>query len=85
MLTDHDSSKMLNKKHNRKKREILGEIDGVQPKPSRDLMEPRYIIKECEFIHNLKGESIRPLSIPKRNPRVPLNLVLFHLYNLSCH
>jgi hypothetical protein len=85
MLTDHDSSKMLNKKHNRKKKEILGEIDNIQPKPSRDLMEHRYIIKECEFFHHLKGESIRPLSIPKRNPRVPLNLVLFYLYNLSCH
>jgi hypothetical protein len=64
-----------------RKREILGEIDDVQPKPPRDLMEHRYIIKECEFIHNLKGESIKPLSIPKENPRVPLNLVLFYLYN----
>ena len=68
-----------------RKREVLGEIDDVQPKPSRDLMKHSYIIKECEFFHNLKGESIRPLSIPKRNPRVPLNLVLFYLYNLSCH
>jgi hypothetical protein len=50
-----------------RKREILGEIDDVQPKPSRDPMEHRYIIKECEFLHNLKGESLRPLSIPKRN------------------
>jgi hypothetical protein len=37
-----------------RKKEILGEIDDVQPKPSRGLMERRYIIKECEFIHNLK-------------------------------
>jgi hypothetical protein len=68
-----------------RKREILGEIDDVQPKPPRDLMEHKYIIKECESIHNLKGKSIKPLSIPKGNPRVPLSLVLFYLYNLSCH
>jgi hypothetical protein len=61
-----------------RKREILGEIDDVQPKPSKDLMEHRNIIKECKFIQNLKGESIKPLSIPKRNSRVPLNLVLFY-------
>jgi hypothetical protein len=61
-----------------RKREILGEIDVVQPKPSKDLMEHSNIIKECEFIQNLKGESIEPLSIPKRNPRVPLNLVLLY-------
>jgi hypothetical protein len=61
-----------------RKREILREIDDVQPKPSKDLMEHRNIIKECKFIQNLKGESIKPLSIPKRNPRVPLNLVLFY-------
>jgi hypothetical protein len=57
---------------------MLGEIDNVQPKPSKDLMEHRNIIKECKFIQNLKGESIKPLSIPKRNPRVSLNLVLFY-------
>jgi hypothetical protein len=78
MLTDHDSSKMLNKKHNSKKREILGEIDNVQPKPSKDLMEHKNIIKECKFIQNPKVGGIKPLSIPKGNPRVPLNLVLFY-------
>jgi hypothetical protein len=78
MLTDHDSSKCLIRSTIGRKRETLGEIDDVQPKPSRGLMEHRCIIKEFEFIHNLKGESIRPLSIPKRNPRVPLNLVLFY-------
>jgi hypothetical protein len=31
MLTDHDSSKMFDKKHNRKKKEILEEIENVQP------------------------------------------------------
>jgi hypothetical protein len=78
MLTDHDSSKMLNKKHNIKKREILGEIDNVQPKPSKDLMKHKNIIKGCKFIQNPKGEDTKPLSIPKRNPRVALNLVLFY-------
>jgi hypothetical protein len=29
MLTDHDSSKMLNKKHNRKKKEILGDLPRI--------------------------------------------------------
>jgi hypothetical protein len=32
-----------------KKKEILGERDNVQPKPSKDLMEHKNIIKECEF------------------------------------
>jgi hypothetical protein len=41
-------------------------------------MEHENIIKECNFIQNLKDESIKPLSIPKRNPRVSLNLVLFY-------
>jgi hypothetical protein len=31
MLTDHDSSKMLNEKHNRKKQGILGRKENVQP------------------------------------------------------
>jgi hypothetical protein len=41
---------MLNKKHNRKKKGILGEIDNVQPKPSKELREHKNIIKECNFI-----------------------------------
>jgi hypothetical protein len=44
----------------------------------KDLMEHKNIIKECKFIQNSKGEGIKPLSIPKGNPRVPLNLVLFY-------
>jgi hypothetical protein len=60
-----------------RKRKILGELDNVQPKPSKDLMKHKNIIKECKFIQNPKGEGIKPLSIPKGNPRVPLNLVLF--------
>jgi hypothetical protein len=51
MLTDQDSSKILIKKHNRKKKGILGEIDNVQPKPSKELREHKNIIKECNFIH----------------------------------
>jgi heterodisulfide reductase subunit C len=47
MLTGHDSSKMMNKKHNRKKKGILGELDNVQPKPSKNLMKHKKIIKEC--------------------------------------
>jgi hypothetical protein len=78
MLTDHDISKCLLRSTIERKREILAEIDNVQPKPSKDLLEHKNIIKECKFIQNLKGESIKHLSIPKRNPRVPLNLVLFY-------
>jgi hypothetical protein len=66
---------MLNKKHNMKKKGILGEL---QPKLSKDLMKHKNIIKGCKFIQNPKGEGIKPLSIPKRNPTVPLNLVLFY-------
>ena len=51
-----------------RKRGILGEIDNVQPKPSKDLMEHKNIIKECKLMQNSKGEGIKPLSIPKRNP-----------------
>jgi hypothetical protein len=78
MLTDHDSSKILNKRPNRKKKGILGELNNVQPKLSKDLVKHKNIIKGCKFFQNPKGEGIKPLSIPKRNPGVPLNLVLFH-------
>jgi hypothetical protein len=43
MLTDHDSSKMLNKKHNMMKKGILGELDNVQPKPSKNHMKQKKI------------------------------------------
>jgi hypothetical protein len=33
-----------------RKREILGEIDNVQPKPPKDLMKHKSIIEECKFI-----------------------------------
>jgi len=35
---------------NSKKEGILGEIDKVQPKPSKELREHKNIIKECNFI-----------------------------------
>jgi hypothetical protein len=80
---------MLNKKHNSKKKGISGEIDNVQPKPPKGLMDHKNIIKECNFIQNPKNESTRPLSIPKRNPREPLNLsIVFamnNLYKFSYH
>jgi hypothetical protein len=41
-------------------------------------MEHKNIIKKCNIIQNLKDESAKPLSIPTRNPRVPLHLVLFY-------
>jgi hypothetical protein len=76
MLTDHDSSKMLNEKHNRKKQGILGRKRKCTTKPSKGLIEHKNIIKKCDFLQNLKDENLKPLSIPKRNPRVSLNLVL---------
>ena len=69
-------------------REILGEIDNVQPKPSKDLMEHKNIIREYKFIQNSIGEGIKPLSIPKRNPRVPITILLciaftnYHVINM---
>jgi hypothetical protein len=42
------------------------------------IMEHKNIIKKCDFLHNLKDENLKPLSIPKRNPRVSLNLVLIY-------
>jgi hypothetical protein len=61
-----------------RKRGILGELDNVQPKPSKTLMKHKNVIKDCKFIQNPKNEGIKPLSITKGNPRVPLNLVLFY-------
>jgi hypothetical protein len=70
----------------KRKGEILGELDNVQPKPSKGLMKHKNIIKECKFFQNRKGEGIKPLSIPKGNPRVPLNLFInMHIsYSLMC-
>ena len=56
MLIDHDSSKMLNEKHNRKKQGILGRKRKCTTKPSKDLMEHKNIIKECKFIQIPKAK-----------------------------
>jgi hypothetical protein len=61
-----------------RKRGILGELDNVHLKPSKNLMKPKDVIKDCKFIQNPKNEGIKPLSMTKGNPRVPLNLVLFY-------
>ena len=39
MLTDHDSSKCLNRSTMERKGKMLGELDNVQPKPSKNLMK----------------------------------------------
>ena len=61
-----------------RKRGILGELDNVQLKPSKNLMKPKNEIKDYLFIQDPKNEGIKPLSITKGNPRVSLNLVLFY-------
>ena len=61
-----------------RKRGILGELDSVQLKPSKNLMKPKDVIKYCKFIQNLKNKGIKPLRITKGNPKVPLILVLFY-------
>jgi hypothetical protein len=61
-----------------RKRRILGELDNVQLKPSKNLMKPKDVIKDCKFIQNPKNEGIKPLRITKGNLRVPLNLALFY-------
>jgi hypothetical protein len=61
-----------------RKRGILGELDNVHLKPSKNLMKPKDVIKDFKFIQNPKNEGIKPLSMTKGNPRVPLNLVLFY-------
>ena len=33
-----------------RKRKMLGELDNVQPKPSKELKEHKNITKECNFI-----------------------------------
>ena len=51
-----------------RKGEFMGELDNVQPKPFKYPMEHKNIIKKCDFLQNLKDESLKPLSIPKRKP-----------------
>jgi hypothetical protein len=54
MLACNDSSKILNKKHNREKMGILGEQGYVQLKPSKNPIKPKGVIKNCKFIQNPK-------------------------------
>ena len=35
-----------------RKRGILGELDNVQLKPSKNPMKPKDVIKDCKFIQN---------------------------------
>jgi hypothetical protein len=66
MLTDHDSSKCLNRSTMERKRKMLGELDNVQPKPFKYLMEHKNIIKKCNFIQNLKDESAKTLKYTQK-------------------
>ena len=52
---------------------ILGELDNVQLKPSKNLMKPKDVIKDCKFIQNPKNEDIKPVRLTKENPSIPLN------------
>jgi hypothetical protein len=70
--------KCLNKSTKERKRKMLGELDNVQPKLFKYPKEHKNIIKNVSSFKNSKDKGIKPLSIPKRNPRVPLNLVLFY-------
>ena len=73
MLTCHDSSKILNKKHNRKKNGNFGKLDNVQLKPSKNPIKPKDVIKDCKFIQNPKNEDIKLVRLTKENPSIPLN------------
>jgi hypothetical protein len=52
---------------------ILGDLDNVQLKPSKNPIKPKDVIKDCKFIQNLKNEGIKPLRITNENPSIPLN------------
>jgi hypothetical protein len=47
--------KCLNRSTMERERKMLGGLDNVQPKPSRDPMEHKNIIKECKFIQKFQG------------------------------
>jgi hypothetical protein len=47
---------------------ILGELDNVQSKPSKDPMKPKDVIKDCKFFQNPKNGGMKPLRITKRKP-----------------
>jgi hypothetical protein len=52
---------------------ILGELDNVQLKPSKNPIKPKDVVKDCKFIQNPKNEGIKPLRIINENPSIPLN------------
>jgi hypothetical protein len=47
---------------------MLGELDNVQPKPFKYLMEHKNIIKKYNFIQNLKDESAKTLKYTQKKP-----------------
>jgi hypothetical protein len=51
---------------------ILGGLDNVQLKPSKNAMKPKDVIQDCKFIQNPKNEGMKPLRITKENPSIPL-------------
>jgi hypothetical protein len=51
---------------------ILGGLDNVQLKPSKNPMKPKDVIQDCKFIQNPKNEGMKPLRITKENPSIPL-------------
>jgi hypothetical protein len=51
-----------------RKRGILGELDNVQLKPSKDLMKPKNEIKDYKFIQDPKNEGIKTLKYNQRKP-----------------
>jgi hypothetical protein len=52
---------------------ILGELDNVQLKPSKNPIKPKDVVKDCKFIQNPKNEGIKSLRITNENPSIPLN------------
>jgi hypothetical protein len=56
-----------------RKMEILGELDNVQLKPSKNPIKPKDVIKDCTFFHNPKNEGIKPLRLTKENLSIPLH------------
>jgi hypothetical protein len=51
-----------------RKRKILGGLDNVQPKPSRDPMEHKNIIKECKFIQKFQRLKYKSLKYTQKKP-----------------
>jgi hypothetical protein len=56
-----------------RKMEILGELDNVQLKPSKNPIKPKDVIKDCMLFQNPKNEGIKPLRLTKENLCIPLH------------